>query len=442
MSKRRSRPLSRRKPDDIVAHARGKQVRVDELLGRASALAATLPDRPYVINLCSNRYEFLLGFCAAVMAGQCTLMPPNRQAATLQRVADGYAGCYVLGAGAVEELETIPIGALPEALRASAPLVPDDQLCAIVFTSGSTGESLPNHKFWRTLRVGADGSARLLRPYLARPLNVLATVPPQHMWGFETSILLPLFAGVAVSELTPLFPQDIFDALAALPRPRALISSPVHLSAFLDGEVGEIAIDYVFTATAPMPLVTAERLESRHGALVIDIFGSSESGIMAARRQTLDETWTLADAFELRVEGSKTWLSAEHLGDRVLLNDRVETLGNGRFRLFGRDQDMLNIAGKRGSLADLNQRLGTIPGVEDGVIFQPGADAKRLAALVVAPSLKASDILNALRDGVDPAFLPRPVYLVPALPRQETGKLPRRAVLDLFAAIRQQRRAT
>ncbi len=416
MSKTLAFPLSRREPDGIIAHARARPVRVDELLGRASSLAATLPDRPYVINLCGNRYEFLLGFCAAVMAGQCTLMPPNRQADTLRWVAGCYEGCYVLGAGAGEGLETISIGAPSEVLRASAPLVPDDRLCAIVFTSGSTGQSQPNHKFWRTLRVGTDSNAGLLLPPVSGALNLLATVPPQHMWGFETSILLPLFAGVAVSELTPLFPQDIYDALAALPRPRALVSSPVHLAAFLDADVGEIAIDYVFTATAPLPLATAERLESRHGATVIDVFGSSESGILAARRPTRDETWTLADAFELRAEGSRTWISADHLGDRVPLNDRVEVLGKGRFRWVGRDQDMINIAGKRGSLADLNQRLGAIPGVEDGVIFLPGPDAKRLAALVVAPSLKASDILDALRNGVEPPAAPRISGSGPAAP--------------------------
>ena len=97
---------------------------------------------------------------------------------------------------------------------------------------------------------------------------------------------------------------------------------------------------------------------------------------------------------------------------------------------------MVNIAGKRASLVELNRHLNALPGVEDGVIFIPDPEAKRLAALVVAPGLKRSDILRGLSDNIDPAFLPRQLRLVPALPRQETGKLPRKAVLELFASCR------
>ena len=71
----------------------------------------------------------------------------------------------------------------------------------------------------------------------------------------------------------------------------------------------------------------------------------------------------------------------------------------------------------------------------------PDPDAKRLAALVVAPGLQRSDILDGLREVVDPAFLPRPVRMVPALPRQETGKLSKRAILDLYANLGQEAKA-
>ena len=97
---------------------------------------------------------------------------------------------------------------------------------------------------------------------------------------------------------------------------------------------------------------------------------------------------------------------------------------------------MINIAGKRGSLAHVNPRLAQVPGVVDGVIFLPSEDSKRLAALVVAPGLEPSAILDALKEAIDPAFLPRPLYMVPMLPRQETGKLARKMVLDLFETQR------
>ena len=121
-----------------------------------------------------------------------------------------------------------------------------------------------------------------------------------------------------------------------------------------------------------------------------------------------------------------------------MLPDVVELLADGHFRWLGRQADMVNIAGKRGSLAELNFRLCEIAGVDDGVIFAPaGGNARRdrLAALVVAPDLQTSDILSALKDKVEPVFLPRPIIKVAGLPRQETGKLAIQAVQDLFAEI-------
>jgi acyl-coenzyme A synthetase/AMP-(fatty) acid ligase len=54
---------------------------------------------------------------------------------------------------------------------------------------------------------------------------------------------------------------------------------------------------------------------------------------------------------------------------------------------------------------------------------------------VVAPTLDAAAILSALRERVDPAFLPRPLLLVEALPRNETGKLPQQALQALATRL-------
>ena len=78
-----------------------------------------------------------------------------------------------------------------------------------------------------------------------------------------------------------------------------------------------------------------------------------------------------------------------------------------------------------------------IPGARDGVVFQLGGDAlgvQRIAALAVAPGLDEHVIVDALRRSIDPLFLPRPLKLVDSLPRNETGKLPRAALLELLQA--------
>jgi acyl-coenzyme A synthetase/AMP-(fatty) acid ligase len=71
--------------------------------------------------------------------------------------------------------------------------------------------------------------------------------------------------------------------------------------------------------------------------------------------------------------------------------------------------------------------------VQDAVVFQPDAagagTVRRVAALVVAPKLTAEGITEQLAHGVDPAFIPRPLVIVPRLPRNEVGKLPREQLL-------------
>jgi acyl-coenzyme A synthetase/AMP-(fatty) acid ligase len=398
-------------------------------MAEATALAGQLPRHTYVMNLHGDRYRYLRAFCAAVIAGQCTLMPPNRQAHTLAQLAEIYPDSYVIGEDGDEPQ-------IPYVSDADIPTVDPEQLCAIAFTSGSTGTPKPNDKYWRTLEEGAKGNARLLLGENVDALNMVATVPPQHMWGMETTIILPLFAPVAISDKTPFYPQDIADAIDELPVPVALVSSPIHLETLLKAGARPKRLDRIFTATAPLSRELAVNLEHTFATRVQDVFGCSESGILATRNTSTEEFWNYADFFELSATPEGIRIRADHLPEDVLMPDIVELVGDRQYRWLGRSADMVNIAGKRGSLADINHRLREVDGVVDGVVFARDEEPDRLAALVVAPGMDVSDILSRLKDRIEPVFLPRPIYKVDILPRQETGKIAVKAVRDMFNRIR------
>jgi acyl-coenzyme A synthetase/AMP-(fatty) acid ligase len=136
----------------------------------------------------------------------------------------------------------------------------------------------------------------------------------------------------------------------------------------------------------------------------------------------------------LRQDAQGTWAGGAPVEQEALLNDVIEMTGPGRFLLHGRTADLVNIAGKRTSLAYLNHHLASIAGVRDGAFVMPDEQSggvTRLAAYVVAPGATAEAILAALRERVDAAFLPRPLILVDALPRNAVGKLTRDAVGQL-----------
>ena len=114
----------------------------------------------------------------------------------------------------------------------------------------------------------------------------------------------------------------------------------------------------------------------------------------------------------------------------------IELRASDRFLLHGRTADLVNIAGKRTSLAHLNYHLNSIAGVRDGVFVAPPDDqgaVARLTAFVVAPGLKPQEIIRELRRRIDAAFIPRPLHLVESLPRNSTGKLPQEAIAKLAA---------
>jgi acyl-coenzyme A synthetase/AMP-(fatty) acid ligase len=156
---------------------------------------------------------------------------------------------------------------------------------------------------------------------------------------------------------------------------------------------------------------------------------------VASRRTVVTDEWQMLDGVTLAGENPSWSVEAAYLSRSVRFPDRIAVTGQGRFRVLGRMEDQVNIAGHRASLGDLTQKLLEVDGVQDGVFFLPDhgqAPLMRLTAVVVAPGKTREDIQRALRWSIDPVFLPRPLLLVPKLPRNETGKLPREALRRLI----------
>lgn len=423
---------------------RGEPVGVASFLADVQQVAAQLPSAEAAVNLCEDRYAFLVAFCAIVLRGQINLLPSSRAPQAVDDAMRAHPGCYALGD---QPLEPAPHGyrRLP-ALGVAAPdgdlaipLVPANQIVAIGYTSGSTGAPGANPKTWRSFQASNAGNLAMLVATVPTPFNLVATVPPQHMYGIEMSVLLPLLGNASVHGGRPFLPADVAAALAEIPAPRVLVTTPIHLRALVESGIALPALAAMVSATAPLPTALAQAAEQRFGAPLLEVFGSTETCVFASRRSASEDDWSLYQGVQLHPQPDGTLVDAPQLERPVSLADIVSLSHEGRrFRLHGRHADLLEIAGKRASLGDLTRRLLAVPGVRDGVVFQlEGGDAldvHRIAALAVAPGLDEHTILDALRRAIDPVFLPRPLRLVSALPRNETGKLPRAALLALLGS--------
>ena len=426
--------------DRVLAWQPGGPRRVRDFIADAEALAARLPAGGALINLCHDRYRFAVGFAAGLVAGKLSLQPSSQSAETLSRIRAEFPDVFCLCDGDDDTLDLprCEFPDLPEAAPHTVtkiPRIPAERVVAILFTSGSTGLPQPQAKTWG--KLVANGRAEAAALGLDRtPHVVVGTVPVQHSYGFESTFLLALHGGCAFWSGKPFYPQDIAAALDAVPRPRLLVTTPFHLSTLLKSGIALPPVDQLLSATAPLSAALAAEAEARTGAPLREIYGSTESGQLANRRTSASAEWTLLPGVRLEQADDTSWASGGHVEGRVALSDVIELLPDRRFLLQGRHADLVNIAGKRTSLAYLNHQIAAVPGVVDAAFFLPDDEAPdgitRLVAFVVAPTLTRRQLLAELRQRIDAIFLPRPPVFVDALPRNGTGKLPRNGLAALY----------
>ena len=410
------------------------------LMREAAAIAAQLPASQYLVNLCEQRECFVLAFAAAMMAGRTQLMPSARGEAALAELRAEYPHSSTLTDEDVTRLRAA-------ASQASTPpnLVPADEnhLVMIGFTSGSTGKSQPHRKLWRALANSARLNSSAIRAALGlganAPISVIGTVPAHHMYGIELTVLLPLFANMSVHADRPLFPADVAAALERPARPRLLVSTPLHLRALAESGLQFPDIDLIVSATAPLDPALARLVESRLRAPLLEMFGSTETCVFATRRTAQQDVWKIYDGITLETGADSTQVSAAWYERPQKLMDVLERRGDDGFVALGRNSDLVEVAGKRASLADITRRLLAIPGVQDAVAFQPdGAAAgvaNRVAAVVVSPGAGPRDIATQLAEELDAVFLPRPLVLVDRIPRDAVGKVSRAKLLELTRGL-------
>jgi acyl-coenzyme A synthetase/AMP-(fatty) acid ligase len=408
-----------------------------QFLSACHALAQRLPPAQFVINLCEDRGAFMHAFAAVVWNGQTNLLPPSRAPGVVHAVAATYPDSYLLCDAPFDDIG-VPQYLLPSAVPEASPWtgevpqIPATHAAAIAFTSGSTGGPQPHVKSWRMLMAGAQLYVDRLLGHVVH--NVVATVPPQHMYGLELSVLTALAGGCRVHAARPVFPEDVRAALEQMDAPRLLVTTPVHLRALLASGIRFPPIARVVSATAPLSRQLASQVEARLSTQVYEIYGCTEAGSMCTRRTVEGERWQPFPGLRMVHHEGVTHVSGPHLDAPVSTPDVIEVNEDGTITLLGRTADMIKVAGKRASLTELTGKLLGVPGVEDGVVFLPptARGEPRPAALVVAPGLSEPEILEALRREMDPVFLPRPLRKVERLPRNELGKLPREQLLALL----------
>ncbi|NHH85864.1 AMP-binding protein [Cobetia sp. MB87] len=425
-----------------------------------------------------------LGACVQLLAlwerGMLAVLPGDDRPDTLARLAASSDG---------QLPETSPAGWPTEPLDSSAApgtrpeITPDGARLALeLCTSGSTGEPLRIAKRFDQLEAEL-AVHRALWPLAPGPSDTdsasgpgtdtvsLSQVSHQHIYGLLVSLLRPLSEGMPFLSEACHYPEQLAAAIAQLSglgHRCQLVSSPAQLARLpqasdesrVAGQVQDQAqVLRVFSSGAPLPAEAARHAEHCLQAPVIEIYGSTETGGIAHRRQHETPHWTPLPEVELRFspafavrspfleQPDQWWQQADNAAP---LTTEPQSPGDQseapRFQLLGRSDRLVKLAGKRVSLSAVERCLREqAQVVEVRCLPMPTRD-HRLGAVVVMeeralPQNHASrrDLIARLRRALMPGFeriaLPRYWRFVTRLPLNAQGKFTADSVARLFADL-------
>ncbi len=388
--------------------------------------------------LFEQREHFLIGLLATAMRQGQAVLPPNLAEKTLAKLRSDMPELSVLGDVLPKGLHNQPqisskqIDDIIQFVKNSGQPF-DQQKFAETFetiqdseiwlyTSGTTGKPKKIIKTWQNMICSA--AMAIDRFQLMLPCYIVSTAPNQHMFGLESSLFWPLFSKASLWHERPIFPEDIVSALSNnSTQPGLLVSTPLHLTKLLAFKLKwPTHLSRLLSATAPLSQALAKQLENEFKATLFEVYGSTETASIASRQTTATEVWQAYKEVSFECLSNERYtVKTPGLTGYQLLNDQIEHLDEQHFKLGKRDSDLIKVAGKRASLTELNNHLQSIPGITEGIFIQDPS-AERLTLFVVS-SLTPSDILCELRNLIDPAFLPRPIIYLKALPRNGLGKI-------------------
>lgn len=429
-------------------------IRTDRVLdwrqvhGAAAALAARIDPQETIFNLCDSRTGFLITWLAGLRRRCLQYLPPSSGRADLVTMIDSSESpCLVADdTSSLHPDWTARARTLEWTLEAMNE-TPDpgwtpewEREVVWLHTSGSTGKPQARSKTLHQLVLGAELLAEQLGQELGQPLgefsSIVCSVPPQHMFGLEASVMLSLVHGVPVLDRRPLLPADIRAAFEACPEGCIWVTTPLHLRSLVRSGERLRNCRAVVASTMPLAATLARQAETLLGAPVVEIYGSTETGAIATRRTIASSSWHPLPAVKLEPTSSGTQVRGDHFSSPQLLGDHVAVGDAGSFTLLGREADLIKIAGRRASLGGLNTLLQEMPDLSDGVFHLPSTEnpAERLVLIYSGQALDRGFIDAWLRERMDVAFLPRAIIRVDRLPRSGTGKIARASLDEIYDA--------
>lgn len=415
-------------------------------LGEVWARASSLCDRGGRVCVASDdRVEVAAALVAALCGGIEAVFPPGLLAEAMLATYRAKPFASWLGpaefSSRVPELASLRIEVVAGAQRALV-LSPADEPRVGLQTGGTTGEPRLWPKTGRNLLEEVALHAHGLQ--VGSDDHILATVPPHHIYGLLFSVLLPLAAGASVSRFSPFFPEEIGEQIARTSA-TILVSTPAHLRALATSLPVQHRLRLVLSSGAPLSAADAAAFAERAGLWPLEIYGSTETGGIAVRRQDVaDCPWALLAGVDCRMDGEALAVRSAYVSPGVSMSadgffttaDVASLRDDGRFDLFGRSDGIIKVGGQRVALPEVERAIAGLDQVAEAVVLALPSRSGRgqeIVALVASPR-PAEAIARELRERLPSPAWPRRLRCVEVIPITASGKRDRTAILRLLDA--------
>ncbi len=425
----------------------------DAVTLRAAAFSQRSELRGLLIE--NDPCKFIVELFALLHAGKHVVIPSNTQPGTLAQLSGEFDFVATTSSSSTTSSasdDSIAGTSSSSAARATVPaLQPFDPAKAIInlYTSGSTGTPKCVRKYLTQFEAEIEVQETLWGALIGDS-TVVSTVPHHHIYGLLFRLLWPLSAGRVFDAVTCIDPNTLKQRLQRFGS-TVLVSSPAQL-ARLPQLISLTSLkptpNIIFSSGGPLPLLAATEFQRQLNQTPVEIFGSTETGGIAWRRQTASDMWTPLPQVEVdRDEDGALLLRSPFLNDDqpFCMSDAIELCEGGRFRLKGRLDRIVKIEEKRLSLPEMEHQLSSHPWIAAATAIVLNGKRQRIGAVVVLNAagqqqlavLGRRNTIQQLRHHLSAHFeillLPRHWRFIDELPLNKNGKLTYGAIAALFA---------
>lgn len=301
----------------------------------------------------SDGVEFLCIVLTLWHMGKIPVIPTNNLNATLQSVALE-TDCFV---GEFAECADLKVDKLS---KKSTPVEAQtsQQTALIMFTSGSSGSPIAIYKTFDQI----NAELKMLEAHWGANLAhtvIVSTVSHHHMYGLPFHLLWSLVSERAFLNRNLIYLEQL---LAIQELDMTVISSPAHLEHIpdtLDWSKLQQSIRTIFSAGSALSESAVKDCQRKTGVVVTEIYGSTETGAIAYRDQTVTAQWQPLHGISIKNSGGKLAINspAAIAGGWHVTDDLCKIDAHHCFSLLGRADKIIKVGGKRISISAIESRL-------------------------------------------------------------------------------------